>query len=76
MADFSVEENQLIDDCLNLAKELVRSAGDLVREGYYKAIEDVEVKEKVAKWDRVTEYDSKVEDFLIASIRNKYPEHR
>lgn len=76
MVDFSNSDNQLIDDCLALAERLVRTAGKLVCEGYHKAITDVEVTEKTAKWDVVTEYDRKVEDYLIAEIKSDYPEHR
>lgn len=73
---FTSDENELIDKCYKLAENLVRQAGQLVCEGYNKAIEDVEVMEKVAKWDVVTEYDRKVEKFLIEQIKVNFPEHR
>lgn len=73
---FNSDEEQLIDNCFVLAQRLVRTAGELVREGYNKAIADVEVTQKQANWDVVTEYDRKVEEFLIASIKAKYQEHR
>lgn len=76
MSNLTADENKLVDECYELAERLVRTAGKLVKEGYSKAIEDVEVKEKVAKWDVVTEYDRKVEEFLISQIKINYPEHR
>lgn len=76
MSSFTSDESELIDKCYKLAENLLRPAGELVSEGYKKAIEDVEVMEKVAKWDVVTEYDHKVEKFLIEQIKMNYPEHR
>lgn len=76
MSNFTDDENHLIDDCSALIKNLVRTAGELVKEGYLKAIDAVEVKEKVAKWDMVTEYDQKVEEFLLNGIKQKYPSHK
>jgi len=76
MAIFSSDDNQLIDDCYHLMEVLVRKAGELVKEGYEKNIADVEVTEKVANWDVVTDYDRKVEEFLINEIKINYPQHR
>ena len=73
---FSSDENQLIDDCNVFIQPLVRNAGEFVKEGFYKSIDAIDVKEKVAKWDLVTEYDKKVEDFLINAIKTEYPNHR
>lgn len=76
MTNFTDDENRLIDDCFQLIKDLVREAGEVVKQGYFKAIDAVEIKEKVAKWDMVTEYDHKVEKFLLNGIKQKYPSHK
>lgn len=73
---FSDAENQLIDKCFEFAKELVKNAGELVKEGYSKSNEDLGIVEKVAKWDMVTDYDKKTEAFLIDAIKTKYPDHK
>lgn len=72
---FSDADNQLIDDCFVFAKILVKNAGELVREGYLKSNDEISIAKK-AKWDLVTEYDKKVEDFLINAIRAEYPDHK
>ena len=76
MATFTSDENGMIDECYQFMENLVQKAGELVKEGYAKNIADVEVADKVANWDMVTEYDRKVEAFLINEIKNNYPEHR
>lgn len=76
MATITSDDNQLIDDCYRLMEILVRKAGELVKDGYEKNIEDVVVTEKVANWDVVTDYDRKVEEFLINELKINYPEHR
>lgn len=76
MSLFTDEENTLIDDCFKFIKPLVQQAGELVKEGYFKAIDTVEVREKIAKWDMVTEYDNRVEQFLVTAIKEKYADHK
>jgi len=76
MTALSCDEQNLIDDCNELIKYLVRNAGELVKEGYFKSIDSVQVEEKVANWDVVTEYDQKVEEYLLNGIKAKYPNHR
>lgn len=73
---FTIEENQLIDECFAFAKDLAKSAGKLVNEGYFKSNDDMDIVEKGGKWDMVTEYDKRTEDFLIGQIRAKYPDHK
>lgn len=73
---FSDTENRLIDEYYDFIKNLVKKAGFLVKEGYDKSNDDKGIKEKVANWDMVTEYDKKTEDFLKTSIRNKYSNHK
>lgn len=73
---FSDAENASIDEYFVFVKKLVRIAGELVKEGYYKSNDDIGIVEKVAKWDLVTEYDKKTEEFLIKEIHQKYPSHK
>lgn len=74
--EFSEADNRLIDDYFVFIKDLVRSAGELVKTGYSKSNDDMEIVEKVAKWDMVTEYDRKTEDYLKHEISRKYPDHK
>lgn len=73
---FSTEENQLIDEYFAFAKDLIKVAGQLVNEGYLKSNDDIGIVEKGAKWDMVTAYDKKTEDFLIGAIKEKYSDHK
>src|SRR5690606_20251745 len=49
-----------------------RQAGDIMLEGYHKKIS---IEHKSTVNDLVTEYDVKVEDFIVQEIRNQYPTH-
>lgn len=73
---FSDADDATIDECFVFAKDLVRRAGELVKEGFYKSIDAINVTEKTAKFDMVTEYDERVERFLIDAIRTKYADHK
>lgn len=73
---FTDEENRMIDEYFEFAKDLIKNAGKLVEEGYLKSNDDKGISEKGAKWDMVTEYDKKTEELLIEAIKSKYPEHK
>lgn len=73
---FSVADEALIDECFVFAKELVRRAGELVKEGFHKSIDAINVIEKMAKFDMVTEYDERVERYLMNEIRTKFSDHK
>lgn len=73
---FSDADEATIDECFIFAKDLVRRAGELVKEGFYKSINSINVTEKTAKFDMVTEYDERVERFLMDAIRAKYTDHK
>lgn len=73
---FSNLENQLIDECFEFAKTLVKNAGELVKEGYSKSNDDLGIIEKESKFDMVTDYDKKTEEFLVNAISTKYPDHK
>lgn len=75
-ASFDTAENQLIDEYFAFISDVVRDAGEIVREGYEKSDADKGITEKVANWDMVTEYDKRTEDFLKTSISKKYPAHK
>lgn len=73
---FSTDENQLIDECFDFIKSVIREAGEYVKEGFSKANDDLGIEEKEDNWDMVTEYDKKTETFLINSIKTQYPQHK
>ncbi len=66
-------DEQLLNDCYILALDLVRRAGELVKEGFEQLTKTVDT--KAGSWDLVTEYDAKVEKLLINGIAEKYPDH-
>lgn len=67
-------DEHLANACYNLALDLVRKAGQVVKEGFEKLTKTVDT--KAGSWDLVTEYDAKVEQLLIDGITEKYPDHR
>lgn len=58
-------------DFLQFAEILAREAGAILREGYGRA-ENIQYKGVV---DLVTEYDHRVENFLLSRLRERYPAH-
>uniref|UniRef100_A0A7G3AQ61 Inositol-1-monophosphatase n=1 Tax=Lutzomyia longipalpis TaxID=7200 RepID=A0A7G3AQ61_LUTLO len=69
--DFS--EDSALKECQDFMCEVIEKAGDIVRRGI-DAVKKVETKTSV--FDLVTEYDGEVEDFLVAEIHRKYPDHK
>lgn len=67
-------DEHLSNDCYNLALDLVRAAGEVVKEGFEKLTKTVNTKS--GSWDLVTEYDGRVEQLLINGITGKYPDHK
>ncbi|XP_050067445.1 uncharacterized protein LOC126556258 [Anopheles maculipalpis] len=63
-----------IQAAFNVALELVKKCNEIVSEGFRTAAKRVEVKGK--HWDLVTEYDQRVEDVLIAGLRQNFPHHK
>jgi myo-inositol-1(or 4)-monophosphatase len=57
----------------DLADHLVRSAGLTLKSEREKAV--ITVKEKTSPMDLVTEHDLAIEKFLVAGIKEKYPDH-
>lgn len=76
VTNFDAAENRFIDDALEFVSDVVRNAGEIVREGYEKSDADKGISEKVANWDMVTEYDTKTEAYLKSVISKQYPEHK
>lgn len=72
---FSSNENQLIDDCFEFIKPLIKNAGELVKEGFLTSKDDLGIVDKTS-WDQVTDYDTKTEKFLMDAIKTKYPDHQ
>lgn len=61
--------SEIYDFVLSLTKDI----GEVMKEGFYTKLN---VETKNGSWDVVTEYDRKVEDFLIKNISEKYPSHK
>lgn len=72
---FSSDENQLIDDCFDFIKPVIKNAGELVKDGFFKSKDDLGIVHKT-NWDMVTDYDTKTETFLIDAIKTEYPDHK
>lgn len=62
-----------IDECYNLAKELVLNAGKVIESSIYKR---KTTQCKSIDWDLVTEYDHKIENLLIEELSRKFPSHK
>lgn len=75
MVEFTNDENVLIDNCLKLALQLIHNVGDIVKEGYELISKKIEYKD-TKNVDVVTEYDRRIERFLIDGIKEQYPEHK
>lgn len=73
---FSTAENQLIDECFEFIKPVVKNAGEFVKEGFFITQDDLGIEEKEDNWDMVTEYDKKTEANLINAIKIKFPDHK
>jgi len=58
-------------DYLHFAETIAREAGAILREGYGRA-EKIQYKGAV---DLVTEYDHRVESFLLSRVQERYPAH-
>lgn len=69
--DFS--QDAILQECQEFMCAVIERAGDIVRRGI-DAVKKVEIKTSV--FDLVTEYDGEVEDFLVAEIHKKYPDHK
>uniref|UniRef100_A0A1S4H441 Inositol-1-monophosphatase n=2 Tax=Anopheles gambiae TaxID=7165 RepID=A0A1S4H441_ANOGA len=67
------DENE-IKAAFETALELVKQCNEIVLEGFRSASKQVEVKGK--HWDLVTVYDQRVEDILIAGLRQQFPHHK
>lgn len=61
-------------ECLEFVKDVVRASGEIVKEGFRNRTMKVET--KTAFYDLVTEYDQKTEEYLVAALRKKYPDHK
>lgn len=65
-------DNETIDNVFTLSQELAYEAGKILKQGFGS---NFKISTKDGKHNLVTEYDQKVEDFLITSIKKKYPDH-
>lgn len=65
---------QLIDELFDFMYPLAQRAGELLLEGYAQVGKQISI--KTAFYDVVTDYDNKIEEFLIEQILARYPEHK
>ncbi|XP_018786046.1 PREDICTED: inositol monophosphatase 1 [Bactrocera latifrons] len=65
---------QLIDELFDFMYPLAQRAGELLLEGYAEVGKQISI--KTAFYDVVTDYDNKIEEFLIEQILARYPEHK
>ncbi|XP_067642428.1 inositol monophosphatase 1 [Eurosta solidaginis] len=65
---------QLIDELYDFMYPLAVRAGEILIEGYEKVGKQVNI--KTAFYDVVTDYDNKIEEFLIEEVLQRYPEHK
>lgn len=63
-----------IEELYNFIYPLAVKAGEILLEGYELENKNVEI--KGAFYDVVTDYDNKIEEFLMSKILAKYPHHK
>nr|XP_033201481.1 inositol monophosphatase 3-like isoform X1 [Bombus vancouverensis nearcticus] len=61
-----------IRNYFEFAKELILKAGEVFKCGFEG---EKIVESKAHEWDLVTDYDKKIEDILIKSLKEKFPDH-
>lgn len=66
--------DQQIQEAFDLALDLTKQCGPIVRDGFRNASKSVANKGR--HWDLVTEYDRRVEAVLIEGLRKRFPDHR
>lgn len=57
---------------INDIKDIIKDAGEILKEGFYK---ENQIKTKTGITDLVTEYDLRVEEYLIERLKENYPEY-
>ncbi|XP_014258776.1 inositol monophosphatase 2-like [Cimex lectularius] len=62
-----------VDLCFNVVKEVVSKASEIVLEGHESSLE---VMTKTSKFDLVTIYDKRTEEFLIKALKDAFPDHK
>ncbi|EDW41648.1 inositol monophosphatase 2 [Drosophila sechellia] len=63
-----------IEELYNFIHPLAIEAGEILMEGYEMASKNVSIKGDF--YDVVTDYDNKIEDFLMEKILARYPDHK
>lgn len=63
-----------IEELYNFIHPLAIKAGEILMEGYEMASKNVSIKGDF--YDVVTDYDNKIEDFLMEKILARYPDHK
>lgn len=65
--------NNLLSEIYDYVLNLTIEIGEVMKEGFNSDL-NIEIKDK--SWDVVTEYDRRIENYLIENISKKYPNHK
>lgn len=68
-----MSSNNLMSEIYDYVLNLTIEIGQVMKEGFNTDL-NIEIKDQ--SWDVVTEYDRKIENYLIENISKKYPSHK
>ena len=78
----STADDAMLQECLQLAQEVAREAGRMIREAHERrADESVKIESKGSlapgnmSVDLVTETDKACEDYIIGTLKKRFPSH-
>lgn len=68
-----MSSNNLLSEIYDYVLNLTIEIGEVMKEGFNTDL-NIEIKDQ--SWDVVTEYDRRIENYLIDNISKKYPSHK
>ncbi|BFF97337.1 inositol monophosphatase 2 [Drosophila madeirensis] len=68
------QPSDVVEELYNFIYPLAVQAGEILMEGYERTSKNVSIKGDF--YDVVTDYDNKIEDFLMEQILARYPDHK
>ncbi|SPP76794.1 inositol monophosphatase 2 [Drosophila guanche] len=68
------KQSDVVEELYNFIYPLAVQAGEILMEGYERTSKNVSIKGDF--YDVVTDYDNKIEDFLMEQILARYPDHK
>lgn len=68
-----MSSNNLLSEIYDYVLNLTIEIGEIMKEGFNS---DLNIETKDDSWDVVTEYDRRIENYLIEHISKKYPSHK